>query len=57
LTKRLLRPAFSDYAHFSFLTFFCDVPALCTTVLPVRPYGGALEARDSDCTYRNISVA
>jgi hypothetical protein len=23
LTKRLLRPAFSDYAHFSFLTFLC----------------------------------
>jgi len=23
LTKRLLRPAFSDSAHFSFLTFFC----------------------------------
>jgi hypothetical protein len=39
------------------LFFFCDVPALCTTVLPVRPYGDALEARDSDCTYRNISVA
>jgi hypothetical protein len=23
LTKRLLRPAFSDYAHFPFLTFLC----------------------------------
>jgi len=36
-TKRLLRPAFSDYAHFSFLTFFlCFFQ--CEVRYPSTPY-------------------